>query len=171
MYRNKTIEIKVLAGAREFINSAQTLGKQTVLLVGSNDISNTSSEQVYGRFKDVYDSFQRKFPSGNLNIFQVLQRFGSDRYNSEASNLNDILCQLDKNFRNVSIIASNDLNGQNRALFNNDSIHLSKQGTGLLVKALKVHLNPKIGLEPYIAYNQGQSNQQRPAIQTKPEFI
>ena len=70
MYRNKTVEIKILdfgkkdlAGARQFINSAQTLGKQTVLLVGSNDISNNSSEQVCSRFGDVCGSFQRKFSS------------------------------------------------------------------------------------------------------------
>ena len=103
-----------------------------------------------------------------LNIFPFLQRFGSNRYNREASQLNDKFCQLDKNFRNVSIIANKDLNGQIRALLNNDSIHLSKQGTGLLVKTLKMHLNPKIGLEPCIAYNQGQSNKWRPVLNSRP---
>ena len=133
MYRNKTVEIKILdygkkdlAGARQFIYSAQTLGKQTVLLVDSNDIRNNSSELVCGRFGDVCVSFQGNCSSENLNNFPFLQRFGSNRYNREASHVNDKFCQLDKNFRNVSIIPSKDLNAQNRALLNNGSIHLSK---------------------------------------------
>ena len=158
MYKNKNVEIKVLDarkknldGAAEFIQSAQTLGKETVLIVGSNDIGESSADTVFRKFRNIRDKFESKFPSCKLNIVPVLPRYNNESYNRNACVVNSKLQALASD--NTSIV-NLDISPDDRILFNNDNVHLSKQGNLVLVKLLKTHLNPKLGLPPYSSYSQ-----------------
>ena len=44
---------KILDRAAEFIQSAHTVGNETVLIVGNNDISDDSVDTVFRKFRNV----------------------------------------------------------------------------------------------------------------------
>ena len=86
MYKNKNVEIKVLDtrkknldGAAEFFQSAQTVGKETVIIVGNNYICDNSVDIVIEKFRNVRDQFIEKFPLSRLNIVPVLPRLNNER--------------------------------------------------------------------------------------------
>ena len=70
---------KNLDGAAEFFQSAQTIGKETVIIVGNNDICDNSVDIVIEKFRNVRDQFIEKFPLSRLNIVPVLPRLNNER--------------------------------------------------------------------------------------------
>ena len=95
IYRNKKVEIKVLDarkknldGAIEYIQSSQNIGKETVILVGNNDLQHSSVDTVFQKFHDLGVNFKKKFPSNHLSIVPILPRYENDNYNSDASTIN-----------------------------------------------------------------------------------
>ena len=65
-----------------------------MVMVGNNDINDNSSVEVYKFFFcKVNETFKAKFPSDKLNIVPVLPRPHNERYNREASIVNETLQQ------------------------------------------------------------------------------
>lgn len=159
LYKNKVVEIKILdngkknlAGAKEFINKADTVGKQTILLVGSNDIAEKAAPDVLQEVHNLCDTFKTKFPNGCLNIVPPLPRADNEQYNKEASmlynKLNQVCCD------NISIIRNDEINSSDHSMYVVDKVHLSSDGSAKLARVLKRHMNPKLGLPrpEYSAY-------------------
>lgn len=65
MYKNKEVEMKVVCAgkknlhdAKEFLQTAKAVGKETLLIVGNNDISNSSATEVYKYVCNISDLFK-----------------------------------------------------------------------------------------------------------------
>ena len=158
IYRNKKVEIKVLDarkknldGAIEYIQSSQNIGKETVILVGNNNLQHSSVDTVFRKFHDLGVNFKKKFPSNHLSIVPILPRYENDNYNSDASTVNMRLQELSSD--NISIVILDGISPLESTQFNKDKIHLSNQGNLVLIRAQKTHLNPKLGLPPYSSYS------------------
>ena len=172
MYKTKETHIKILDkgkktldGAIDFLQSSNMMGKQTLLLVGSNDVSAKSAPEVYRKFQRLCDVFLQEFPSCELNIMPVLPRPYNDRYNREATALNDRLCSME--MRNVSIIPDIGIRESDVNLFNIDNVHLTQDGNIKLVRAIKTHLNPKLGLPAYKTYSRDTNELLKDNISTR----
>ena len=82
---------KILCGAMELVNLADSFGRRTLLIVGSNDISTDSVTEAFKKLQAICDLFCRKFPQSELSILPALPRPDSPDYNREASIFNKIL--------------------------------------------------------------------------------
>ena len=69
-------------------------------------------------------------------------------FNQEVHKYNYELAKLMEKFKNVSIIKSDNIHGGKFDLHAHDKIHFNQKGKIALVRALKLHLNPEIGLKP-----------------------
>ena len=153
MYKHQTVEVKILEkdmktldGAEDFLERADYSGKQTILLVGSNDVSFNGAEVSIEKMESIVKKFNTKFPKGHLNIVPALSRHRDTEYNKQA----EIYCDKLQKFNSGSVKVINSLiNDKNPSLFARDSIHLSPKGTAVLVSKIKAHLNPKLGLPSY----------------------
>ena len=158
MYRKQEVQTKILDvgkktldGAIEFISNSNMMGKQTVLLVGSNDLSSKSATEVFKQINKLCDIFQKKFHSCDLNIMPILPRPYNNKYNREAAVLNEKLNYMNKH--NVSVVSSMEIRESDIDFFNRDNIHLNQDGNIQLVRAIKTHMNPKLGLPEYTTYS------------------
>ena len=94
--RHKVLEKvkKNLQGAMEFVNLADSFGRQTLLIVGSKDISSDSAIEAFKKLQAVCDLFCRKFPQSELSILPALPRPDSPENNRKASIFNKNVLEL-----------------------------------------------------------------------------
>ena len=78
----------------EFVNLADSFGGQTLLIVGSNDISSDSATEAFKKLQAVRDLFCRKFSQGELSILPALPRSDSPENNRIASIFNKSVLEL-----------------------------------------------------------------------------
>ena len=149
MYMNKKVEIKVLEkgkknlrGALDFVNSADSVGKQTLLIVGNNDISSDSTTEAFKKLQAVCELFSKKFPESELSILPVLPRPDNPDYNRDASIFNRKILELRSH--KIHIVDTSDITPRDHDLFGHDKVHLSKSGNIALVKDIK-SFKPKVG--------------------------
>ena len=124
-----------LRGAMEVVNLADSAGRQTLLIVGSNDISTDSVTEAFKKLQAICDLFCRKFPQSQLSILPALPHPDSSDYNREASIFNKKILELSSH--KIHIVNISGINQSNHDLFGQDKVHLSKSGHIALVKNIK----------------------------------
>ena len=145
-----------IKGAQEYIiENFSRIKKETeiVLIVGSNDLEKSSSEDVIKSMNDLLRVCKDKLSNNKISIMPGFVRLGNTAFNRKLSEYNANLKQLSKD--GVTIIDNQEITGCNccNYFFQSDGIHFTRQGTMALVRILKSHLNVRLGLQPYSSYD------------------
>ena len=91
-------------------------------------------------------------------------------FNQKVHKYNYELAKLMEKFKNVSIIKSDNIHGGKFDLHAHDKIHFNQKGKTALVRALKLHFNPEIGLKPYTSYSQNPHNTRARRFNNQPKW-
>lgn len=181
LYRYKKSSVHILdnkttKGAKEFIERNQNLGSNTVIVTGSNDLTDRSVEDVIEDTNNLIQYHEENFPNSKLHIFPAIHRLNNKPYNDKVNKFNKEIFKFQSN--HTSIIRNTELHELNPLLFAGDNVHFNKSGNLALVDVLKSHLNPVLGLLPYVkrksnesrnnAHNQNYPQHQEPNLTFKP---
>lgn len=145
---------KNIEGATEFI---QRLDKPKHLLlgVGGNDLTTKPVEQVIDEMNSLVCSIA---PGIQVHLLPALERVGNSEYNQKARRYNKLLATSHTNHQgNVSVIEIS-FSSSKPELFAPDNIHLNNKGRAALVRDIKSHLNPMLGIKPYREYKRDSRN-------------
>ena len=138
-----------------------------IIGVGCNDLTNKPTSMV---IEDMNRMLQHITPTIRVHLFQAFERIHDVEFNQKVHKYNSELAKLMEKFKNVSIIKSDNIHGGKFNLYARDKIHFNQKGKIALVRALKLHLNPEIGLKPYTNYSQNPHNTRARRFNNQPKW-
>ena len=157
MYKNKDIQIEVLGqskktinGAKEYLDNRRNKSEHILLCVGSNDLATKSVDNTIRDMQNLLSNHAD--PDVAVHIFPAIERVDSPKFNQKVTDYNDKLYVLCANYMNCSVIDLHNIAASSRNLFAKDGIHFNFKGRKELVKCIKTHLNPALGMKPYSEY-------------------
>jgi len=126
--------------------------------VGSNDLSEKETNTCVAEMKNLIQRTKISHKATTVHILPTFERVGEHDFNEKVMKFNKEIQQFCKKESKCEFIQNNVIFGNNKAMYS-DGIHFSALGQKNLVRIMKTHLNPILGLKPYTEY-QTQSNQQ-----------
>ena len=131
-------------------------------IFGGNDLdrANSSVDEVLNSFKEIIDKNLAKLPQeGQIHIMPVLNRLKRDDYNIKAAQLNEKLKGLTS--ERVHLINNGVPINPEAGFYESRGVHLNRAGLLEIVKLIKTHINPLLGLKDYKEYNTGSTPQNK----------
>lgn len=126
--------------------------------VGSNDLSEKETNTYVAEMKNLIQRTKISHKATTVHTLPAFERVGEHDFNEKVMKFNKEIQQFCKNESKCEFIKQKMIFGNNKAVYS-DGIHFSALGQKNLVRIMKTHLNPILGLKPYTEY-QTQSNQQ-----------
>lgn len=150
MFRDKSVYIKKLqhgkntTDAQDYITKCRLIAERIVFCVGTNDLSTKDVPIVRKDLCDLLDLTAKKFPQATILFSQVLPRVGNGDFNNKARQLNATFKVICQGRSGVQFIDQTEIWRMNTRpqYFLQDGLHLSRRGTGALVRALKDAMDP-----------------------------
>ena len=148
---------KNIAGAQEYIGQL-TGTKHVVIGVGSNDLAPTSMSAQQAI--DEMTSLLKSIPNASVHLLPAFERIGESKFNDKVREYNNLLSDTVRTFSNVSIIKSG-IHSRIAEFYADDKVHFSDKGRSKLVRDIKTHLNPVLGITEYSKYSNVREGQTR----------
>jgi len=157
MYRNKDFNINVLgpnkkniAGVNEFVDNHET-PKHLIIGIGNNDISSRPLSEC---MEDMNALLQKLTSLQNctVHLLPCFERIGKETFNQNVSKMNILIKEFCEHLPNFHFVANPvPINSNKKSLYQKDGVHFSNNGQKAFVRMLKTHLNPYLGLKPYVS--------------------
>ena len=164
---------KTLKGAEKFLDNTTLQYKNLVIMTGSNDLSQGASpDNIIEDMQALIELVRYKSPNSKIHVFPVFHRLDSPNFNSKVDATNNNLYKLQSDY--VQIVKNDTIYSSHRNLYASDGIHMSVSGNMELVRLIKTHLNPILGLRSYskFTYSNHMSNERHRQShnQTQPAY-
>lgn len=157
MYRNKDFNINVLgpnkkniAGVNEFVDNHET-PKHLIIGIGNNDIS---SRPLSDCMEDMNALLQKltNLQNCTVHVLPCFERIGKETFNQNVSKMNILIKEFCERLPNFHFVANPmPINSKQKSLYQKDGVHFSNNVQKAFVRMLKTHLNPYLGLKPYVS--------------------
>ncbi|CAG2223921.1 unnamed protein product [Mytilus edulis] len=163
LYRYRKVNVQVLPrgkktiqGAHEYIEQTDIQAKNILVMVGSNDLSHNKSPDILAEHLSTLKNLvNNRFPNTNIHVFPLFHRLNEELFNQDVDIVNTRLERLISN--SLSLVRNDNINVRNHRYCLTDGLHLSISGNFELVRAIKSHMNPVLGLKDYHNYNQSEN--------------
>lgn len=129
-------------------------------MTGSYDLSQgVSPDNIIEDMQALIELVRYKSPNSKIHVFPVFHRLDSPNFNSKVDATNNNLYKLQSDY--VQIVKIDTIYSSHRNLYASDGIHMSVSGNMELVRLIKTHLNPILGLRSYskFTYSNHMSNE------------
>ena len=155
LYKNRNVKLTVLGpgknniqGAREFVTyiTPRNTKKPIVLGIGSNGLS--TADRCISDMKDLLSHCKEKHPS--IHVLPAFERVNEGNFNGRVKLFNEEIKAFCAKDHNYEYIENRLIFSHNKSVFQQNGIHFTVTGQKCLARLLKSHLNPKLGLRPYM---------------------
>jgi hypothetical protein len=159
LYKNRNVKLTVLGpgkkniqGAREFVTyiTPRNTKKNIVLGIGSNGLSNSTADRCISDMKDLLSHCKEKHPSASIHVLPAFERVNEGNFNGRVKLVNEEIKAFCAKDHNYEYIENRLIFSHNKSVFQQNGIHFTVTGQKCLARILKSHLNPKLGLRPYM---------------------
>ncbi|CAG2241077.1 unnamed protein product [Mytilus edulis] len=157
IYKNKDAELIILGKGEKSINGAKNYcdshssPKHLVLGVGNNDLEKKSTSTCIADIKYFISAFLEKNEDTTIHVLPAFERVNKATFNSKCADFNTEMKWFCSQNEKCEFIENKLISSLDPSLFS-DGIHFSNSGKKSLVRIIKAHLNPHIGLKPYEEY-------------------
>jgi len=162
IYRNKDIQINVLGKGEKNIKGAisfcmsKNLPKHLILGVGNNDLDKNETSFCVREMTRLINFVRNKSKSCIIHILPAFDRVNKPEFNTKVQNFNNDVGNFCSQIDNCHLIENSLISSAHKALFS-DGVHFSVSGQKSLVRIVKRHLNPFLGMKPYSEYIRGKN--------------
>lgn len=163
IYKNKDAELIILGKGEKSINGAKNYcdshssPTHLVIGVGNNDLEKKPTDTCIADIKYFILTFLQKNKDTTIHVLPAFERVNKATFNSKCADFNAEIKWFCSQNEKCEFIENKLISSLDPSLFS-DGIHFSNSGKKSLVRIIKAHLNPHIGLKPYEDYFRPQKN-------------